>query len=214
MERETAMSELILVRHGETVGESAVRLYGSTDIEMSDWGRRQMAASHEALAGLNFAYAASSPLSRSMEAAQIVIGKRKTVKNIIEGFREIDFGRWEGWSLAEAAEKDPENYRKWQSSGVEFRFPGGDMKKEFFQRTAEAAKEILGKAPRPALAVLHKGVIKGILAGLLERPVADFVEHKIELGSIHRLSRSKAGWEIISSNETGHLGEFRIPSSA
>ncbi len=213
-ERKNAMSELILVRHGETVGESALRLYGRTDIEMSDLGRRQMAAVRDALADIEFAYAASSPLRRSREAARIVIGERKTTVDIVGDFTEIDFGQWEGWSLAEAAEKDPENHCEWRKSGVEFRFPGGDMKREFFQRVACTAVEIFGQAPRPALAVLHKGVIKGILAGLLGKPVADFTEYKIELGSIHRLTLSQTGWNLISENETRHLAEFRIPSSA
>jgi broad specificity phosphatase PhoE len=36
---------LVLVRHGETEGNSSIRYYGDTDIELSELGRAQMRAS-------------------------------------------------------------------------------------------------------------------------------------------------------------------------
>ena len=41
---ERAMQELFLVRHGETTGQSSVRLYGATDVPLSDLGREQVRA--------------------------------------------------------------------------------------------------------------------------------------------------------------------------
>jgi broad specificity phosphatase PhoE len=38
-----AAAELLLVRHGETVGQSSIRLYGATDVALSDEGELQMA---------------------------------------------------------------------------------------------------------------------------------------------------------------------------
>ncbi|MGA2411387.1 MAG: histidine phosphatase family protein, partial [Candidatus Binataceae bacterium] len=37
-------TRLVLVRHGETVGNSNIRYYGRTDIGLSDLGRNQMRA--------------------------------------------------------------------------------------------------------------------------------------------------------------------------
>ncbi len=65
-------SELILVRHGETVGDSALRLYGSTDVELSDLGRSQMRRVKAVLAGLVVDRMWVSPLSRSAESGEIV----------------------------------------------------------------------------------------------------------------------------------------------
>ena len=60
------MDELILVRHGETTGNSAVRLYGRTDIALSDLGRRQMSRVREALDSEAFDTVITSPLRRGL----------------------------------------------------------------------------------------------------------------------------------------------------
>ncbi|MGH7863814.1 MAG: histidine phosphatase family protein, partial [Candidatus Binataceae bacterium] len=91
-------SKLVLVRHGETVGESSIRYHGRTDVPLSDLGRRQMRAVRAALAGVSapsgYARVFTTPLSRARESAQIVAGHDRVVA--IEQFREVDFGLFEG----------------------------------------------------------------------------------------------------------------------
>ena len=207
------MSDLILVRHGETVGNSAVRLFGITDIELSDIGKDQMKRAGEALKDIRFEKVYTSPLKRSVEGAAILSGYVDEKTEIINDFSEIDFGAWEGLSMDEAQDRYPELFKSRDVLGADFRFPEGDSKREFFERVSKAAVSIFSKSEYPALAVLHKGVIKGVLAGLLGVSVDDMGNHPIELGSIHRLKKSPGGWELISTNETAHLGDTRIPSS-
>ena len=207
------MDELYLVRHGETQGESAVRLYGRTDIALSGAGREQMRRVGSALKGVAFDAVYASPMQRSLESAQIVMLGRTPQPQCREEFREIDFGEWEGWRLKDAEQRAPEIFQEWKTAGVEFQFPGGDRKREFFERVAAAAADIFNAAGGRALAVLHKGVIKGTLAGLLARPVEDFTHHRIELGSIHILRRAAGRWTLEAGNLTDHLGDSRIPES-
>lgn len=207
------MNELYLVRHGETVGDSAIHLYGRTDIALSDTGRRQMRRTAGALRETAFDAVFASPLQRSLESARIVMQGREPQPQVRADFLEIDFGDWEGWSLAQAQERDPENFRAWKETGANFRFPGGEIKRAFFTRTADAALSILDNLPGRTLAVLHKGVIKGTLAGLLRSPVDDFVDHRIELGSIHVLHRGAGGWRLVETNRVEHLHDCRLPES-
>jgi len=207
------MSDLVLIRHGETVGESSVRLYGRTDIELSDHGREQMRLAGAALAGAGFERAYASPLKRSREAAALVLAGSGLEPEIIDGFREIDFGDWEGWSLEEARERDPENHARWKADGIDFGFPGGDTKTGFFTRAAEAGRAVFAAPCGLAVAVLHKGVIKALLAELLGIDFEETASMPVELGSIHRLDRTGSGWQLASANETKHLGDYRIPSS-
>lgn len=207
------MCELILIRHGETVGDSSVRLYGTTDVALSELGREQMRKVGEALSDVAFARVIASPLRRSRDSAEMIVEGRGPEATIVDEFSEIDFGAWEGWTLAEAAEREPEGYKARETEGIDFRFPGGDSKKEFFTRVARAAVRVFEEPAYPALAILHKGVIKGILAGLLKSPIQDFADHPIELGSIHRMKRTSEGWKLAGTNETGHLIDCRIPDS-
>jgi len=208
------MNQLILVRHGETVGNSAVRLHGRTDVALSATGREQMRRAGAALRGIAFRAVYVSPLARSRESAAVIADGRLPAPIITPEFSEIDFGEWEGLTFEEAAARDPANYEKYKRGYHDFRFPGGDSKPEFFGRVARAAVAFFSDAPLPALAVLHKGVIRGVIAALLGVQPRALSGRPIELGSIHRLERSDAGgWAVLSENETAHLGDTRIPES-
>ena len=213
MENGVFMSDLILLRHGETAGQSSTRFYGSTDIGLSELGREQMRRAGEVLRELSFRTVITSPLRRSYESASIVSNGLTPEPVVIKDFREINFGEWEGLTAAEIEECDPDGYRTWKEFGTLSQFPGGDSKEAFYQRVSAAAKYVFTHVERPVLAVLHKGVIRGILAALLNSSPVKFTHHPIELGSIHRLSRTPVCWKLLSTNEIGHLGECRIKHS-
>ena len=93
------LRRVVMLRHGETVGESSVRFHGKGDPELSAEGRDHV---REAAAGLRtecFDVVVASPLRRSWESARILAGHAPIC---LEGdFREVDFGRWEGLSADE-----------------------------------------------------------------------------------------------------------------
>ena len=70
---------LILVRHGETEGESSIRYHGITDVPLSEPGREQMRLAARAIERLrsdvDFGKVFSSPLVRASEGARIITGK-------------------------------------------------------------------------------------------------------------------------------------------
>lgn len=205
--------ELVLIRHGETVGGSSVRLYGASDIGLSEVGREQMRRAGAALNGAKFDAVLCSPLSRSAEGARLAANGTGPAPVAIEEFREINFGRWEGWTFEEAATRDPANYAIYKKGGLDFRFPGGEVRMGFRERISKAARRVFADPPGRTLAVLHKGVIKVILATLAGIPIEEAMQAPLELGAIYRLRDSHGGWRIVSSNETGHLGDARVPQS-
>ena len=62
---------LVLVRHGETAGQSSIRYYGATDLALSESGCRQMERVRAALAGEEFDAVYTSELQRTITAARI-----------------------------------------------------------------------------------------------------------------------------------------------
>ncbi len=215
IEHRNLENRIILVRHGETAGNSSVRLYGSTDVPLSDTGRAQLALTGELLKGIEFRSVFVSPLIRARESAEIALGEAAKHAVVVEAFREIGFGQWEGLTLDEAAERDPDNYREWSLGGMDFRFPGGDSKAGFFSRVAETAREVFADVELPAVAVVHKGVIKGILSGLLGEPVETIVATaRMELGCVYVLEREAGVWRVAEANVAGHLGALRMKDSA
>jgi broad specificity phosphatase PhoE len=187
--------EIVLVRHGETEGKSSIRLYGSTDVALNETGREQMRAVGESLAAEVFDRVIVSPLSRSREGAEIVLGGRGPTPYIIEGFREIDFGDWEGLTFAEVEQRDPEGYARYLTEGQAFRFPGGESREGFRARVAAAVPEAIDDACARTLGVLHKGIIKIVLAELLGLSFAEYSDIPVGLGSVHRLRHDGARWQ-------------------
>ncbi|UCE85511.1 MAG: histidine phosphatase family protein [Deltaproteobacteria bacterium] len=164
------LRRIVLVRHGETVGNSSIRFYGSTDVELSAEGREQAEAVARDLRRQSFDLVVASPLRRSWQSAWIAAGGQ-TVR-IEPGFREIHFGRFEGLTREEIQAQDPISYADWQSGAEGFEFPHGEARDAFAARVAETTQRLLASPARAALLVIHKGVIRRIVEQLTGEPVA------------------------------------------
>ncbi len=197
---------LVLVRHGETDGQSSIRYYGATDVPLSETGRAQMRRAAAALAGERFAAVYASELSRSVEGARLVA--RGGPVTSVAGFNEVNFGAWEGLTEEEIASSDPDRHRLWRawlSERGDFRYPQGDSTAAFQRRTADALRQVLATAPAGTLLlVLHKGVIRSILVELLrlDEPARRLA---IELASIHIVGESGGAWRAEALDRTEHL---------
>jgi broad specificity phosphatase PhoE len=195
---------LTLVRHGETEGQSSVRYHGRTDVSLSAVGRQQMGRVRRALQDRVFAGVYASTLSRSVEAAVIASGAG-TVQRIA-GFDEIDFGDWEGLTAEEIAVRDPELHARWQAHAGDFRYPGGESVAEFRARVARALRQVLNDARQGEfLFVVHKGVIRCVLAELLRLREEQRAGVTAALGSIHVVARAHGVWTAEMLDRTDHL---------
>ena len=65
--------KLYIKRHGETVWNSLRKLQGTADIPLNENGIRLAEITGKALAEVPFDFAVSSPLSRAVETARLVL---------------------------------------------------------------------------------------------------------------------------------------------
>lgn len=195
---------LTLVRHGETAGQSSIRYYGRTDVPLSTAGREQMRRVSAALAGRRFAAAYTSTLARSTEGARIVTSGIPLIK--VAAFDEIDFGEWEGLTAAEIQLRHSELFAQWGLRRGDFHYPGGESNRDFRARVAAALHQLLAQSLADELLfVLHKGVMRSILAELLGDDEVQRCRLAIELGSIHVVVRENGRWIAEYLDETAHL---------
>lgn len=191
---------ILLVRHGETDGESSIRFFGSTDVALSESGRRQMRALVPELARQPFDLVVSSPLRRAWEGAGI-IGRAKAVR-LEAGFREVDFGRWEGLTAEEIQAADPTLYEDWQAGAEGFEYPEGESRKHFRERVRAGLERLLESGASTVLCVAHKGVIREIHLALTGEALPK--DHP-PLGSLLALTLWDGAWHqgTRSSNPPG-----------
>ena len=203
-------SRLILVRHGETEGESSIRYHGRTDVALSELGRAQMRRARHALESRrraeNFARVFSSPLIRSSEGARIVAGDSTPIVEI-EEFIEVHFGLFEGLTREEIQQRHPIEFEKWRADPLapSYTYPEGESRAGFAERVERGLATTLKllEATRRAeseraLIVAHRGVIRTIVHALTG------AEPEVDLGSIQILARDSK-WHPLVLDFTAHL---------
>jgi broad specificity phosphatase PhoE len=209
---------LILVRHGETVGNSSVRYFGRTDVALSAQGREQMRACARWLrrrfGSTPLAPVFSSPLRRASEGARIIAGDSAALIEIRD-FAEVDFGLFEGLTAEEIRARHPAEFLLWDRDRLapEYVYPNGESRAAFAARVGRGSDRMLAaidadatravsdgvSSERCALLLAHRGVIRAIIGRLAG------IEPSIELGSIHILARESGEWLAEAIDVTEHL---------
>ena len=156
---------LLLVRHGRLPADCIGRLIGATDAPLDPVGQEQA----RALAGRILRWAPQvcycSPLLRCRQTAAAMVPQLPL--HIEPDLREIDFGRWETRTPAEATAHDPSVMDRWAAFAPDFAFPGGEAVGDFLRRVRAAADRLIHAEPQTVLAVAHAGVIRTIICYLL-----------------------------------------------
>lgn len=193
------LQRLILLRHGETAGESSVRYHGRNDVALSETGRAQMqaVALEIDLAGVDRVVASS--LSRARESAEIVAPDLEVT--LEDDLREVNFGRWEGLTAVEIEDLDPELYARWRESTAGFDYPDGERRADFLERIRRGIARCL-PAPGQAetvLVVAHKGVIRVAVAQLAG---CDLDDGQPPLAGVRVLERRGSGpWQHVADRD-------------
>jgi probable phosphoglycerate mutase len=94
-------TRLLLVRHGSTQLTSENRFSGAVGVELSEDGREQTRRLAERLQAEKIAAVYCSPLSRTVETAQILAKPHQLPPVPKSGLEEISHGRWEGLTRQE-----------------------------------------------------------------------------------------------------------------
>jgi probable phosphoglycerate mutase len=149
----------------------------------------------------------ASPLNRTRQTAEAI--SRTTGLEIIfdEAWFELSFGTWDGKSIEEIREQEPDNYQAWLNS-TSYAPGGGESYDEASVRIDEALEKLVAEYPgKKIIVVTHNGVIKTAAKLAMGGP-ADSVFHmdaspcSITSVSIWPSDGLRA---LRSMNERGHL---------
>lgn len=177
------------MRHGETEGQSSIRYFGATDIPLSDVGRAQVRRARERIGTERFELVVASSLSRAAESARILVPEPHPIR-LESDFREVDFGRWEGLTREEIAQRDPDLFPIWQARLAHFDYPDGERRVDFRLRIERGLTRLRASGICSALVVAHKGVVRTLLELVSGETLA---AAEPELGGVVRVARDAHG---------------------
>jgi probable phosphoglycerate mutase len=188
---------LILLRHGRTAWNHALRVQGQADVELDDAGHAQAAAVASEMAALHPTVLWSSDLARARQTAAYVAKETGLEPTYDARLREFGLGERQGLTHLEYAEAAPEEFAEFRRGDFDA-VAGGERTAEVRDRMVAAAQDLLASiAPgEVAVAVSHGAAIRVAVAALLGWP--DDALH-----SLHGLAN--CGWVELGRREDDRL---------
>lgn len=155
-----------MCRHGSTDGNVDGGFLSSSDPPLNALGRAQSERVRAALQGVAFGAAFVSPMRRCRETLAIVAPQVR--ERIDDALREVDFGSWEGRTLAWLEANDPDGVAQRRRDPVSFRPAGGESFRDVAQRLQPFVDTTRAGLAHNILIVGHRGTL-----GVLERLLRD-----------------------------------------
>jgi probable phosphoglycerate mutase len=196
----------VLLRHGQTPMSVEKRYAGRSDVPLTDAGLRQAAGAAKRLASAGLGVIMTSPLLRAVQTAQEVAAVTGAAVVTDDGFRETDFGAWEGLTFAEVRERWPAEVSAWLAD-PEVAPPGGESLAEVSARVTAALHRVLAaRAGQTVLIVSHVTPIKTLVAAALLAPAAALYRMHLDVAALCEIDWYADGPAVLRSfNDTGHL---------
>jgi broad specificity phosphatase PhoE len=154
------MSELWLIRHGQTDWNLEGRYQGQSDVPLNATGLAQAEVYAASLDGRPFAALFSSDLARAFQTACIIGARVDLPVHTDARLREINQGQWQGRTLTEirAIYNEGAQSKAGAIDPAETRAPGGESVLEVSQRMASAADDIARAYPVGRVLVVSHGL--------------------------------------------------------
>ncbi len=159
--------KLILVRHGETLWNKEIVYQGHLDSPLTEKGLKEAKLIANELRKEKIDLFYSSPLGRALATGK-EINKFHKIKPILrDGLKEIKYGEFEGKSLKEIDEQNPEWKIERKTNRYFAKPTGGESYAELEERLKPLIEEILKKRDCTVLIVAHANVNKAIIRLIL-----------------------------------------------
>lgn len=210
-------TRVLLIRHGATVLSAEDRFAGSTDVALSDDGRRQARALGERLADEKIAAIYASPLSRTVETATLASAAHGLAPRTDPGLREIDHGRWEGLTRKEVEQSFGAEYAAWELDPFTFAPEGGESGLSVMARALPVVRAIVERHAGATVAIVsHKATIRLVLASLLGIDARGYRDRLDQAPACLNIVDFKdpVRARLMLYNDTSHYAEHPRPTGA
>ncbi len=190
------MATIHLVRHAPTP-ETGTKLTGRLPgVGLDERGLAIARSAADALASVRLAAVYTSPIQRCLDTAEVVAAPHHLTPRVVDDVQEVDFGRWQGRTLASLRK-----LKAWEQvvrTPSRFRFPGGETLLEAQLRAVAAIEGLAADHPNDQVAVCsHADIIKAVTSHYLGQPFDLFQRIVIAPASITTLHLPRQGPPMV-----------------
>lgn len=173
--------EIYLIRH-TSVGVEKSICYGQSDVPLSANFENE---SNSILSQFDLKEVFQIYTSPSSRCTNLARKFNKNIEPILDSrIMELNFGKWE---LQKWDEINPNELNPWMEDFVNVNCPNGESYRELAVRTFEFLKEIVKQQHEKIIVISHGGVIRSLLAQILEIPLEKSFSLQIDYGKISKI---------------------------
>jgi 2,3-bisphosphoglycerate-dependent phosphoglycerate mutase len=200
------MTELLLIRHGETDWNRQHRFQGQIDVPLNPTGRRQAARLAERLAGDRHDLLLASDLQRAQQTAAPLADAWGLPAAPVPALREQGFGLFEGLEVGTIRAEHAALWQRWLAHEADFALPGGESTRQFSARVLAAVQALAHAHPGRRLAVVtHGGVLDMVWRHARGLPLDGQRACEIPNTGLNRLRWRDGAWHVELWADAAHL---------
>lgn len=199
------MTEIVVVRHGETEWNVGEIYRGRIDINLDELGIKQAELLGEYLSNAKLDAIYSSPLRRALDTANIIARHQKIGVQVVDGLIDFGYGEWQGLSEQEVRKSYSDLHDEWLTNPHRVRMPGGESLADVRERGIRVINEVVSKYEGRVVLVSHRVVNKVLICSLLGLDNSHFWNIKQDLAGITTFSYEGGHFILTKHNDTSHL---------
>ena len=202
------MTDILLIRHGETLWNQQRRMQGQNDSPLTPNGLEQARKLARRLKDVAFTALYSSDLGRAHQTARCIADA--TGHDVIadQGLRERHFGIFEGLTNAEIQTRHPKDYVLFAKRDPDYAMPGGESAAQFRKRVVQTLEAIAGRHRGETITVVTHGLVLDALyrtaCGMTYEMPRGF---PLVNCSVNTFRHGPGGWLALAVCDVGHLAE-------
>jgi 2,3-bisphosphoglycerate-dependent phosphoglycerate mutase len=204
------MTELLLIRHGETDWNRRQCFQGHLDVPLNERGLAQAARLAAKLAGERLDALVVSDLTRTRQTAAPLAELHRLSPDYTPKLREQAFGILEGQTFEDIRVKHPAEFALWAKQEPDYALPGGAESRTLFHRRVIAAlSELAARHQGQRLAVVtHGGVLDMVWRSAKGLSLHGARECPIPNTGVNRVQFRDGRFDILSWAEDEHLRDL------
>ncbi|MEO0250167.1 MAG: histidine phosphatase family protein [candidate division WOR-3 bacterium] len=204
--------KLYIVRHGETQWNKEEVFRGRKDVPLNETGLWQAERTGAFFSNKKVEVVYSSPLARATQTAEAICLATGARLSLDHAFIDMDFGPWEGLSLANVRTSYPQEFETWRKVPHRFRMAGAETLAQVRRRVREGLQRIETQANGTAVITTHRVICKLLALHFLGASNNAFWRVKVDPAGITLVEQKEEEIAVSFLNQTSHLQDPAHPS--